>query len=227
MKTVTRRMKKRQVSDTLGIGMLLALAGGFLDIYSYLARGKVFANAQTGNMVLLGVNIAERNMKGAFYYLIPICAFVIGIILSQIIKDRFKENQQIHWRQITVAIEAVVLFVVMFIPQGYFNMIANVCISFVCSMQVQSFRKVHGNVYATTMCTGNLRSATEQLCSYRITKDRKNLKKSLQYYLIILIFIVGAIVGAFFTEILDEKAVGLVSLILIVVFLLMFYKQEN
>ncbi|RDU23155.1 DUF1275 domain-containing protein [Anaerosacchariphilus polymeriproducens] len=220
-------MKKRQVSDTLGIGMLLALAGGFLDIYSYLARGKVFANAQTGNMVLLGVNIAERNMKGAFYYLIPICAFVIGIILSQIIKDRFKENQQIHWRQITVAIEAVVLFVVMFIPQGYFNMIANVCISFVCSMQVQSFRKVHGNVYATTMCTGNLRSATEQLCSYRITKDRKNLKKSLQYYLIILIFIVGAIVGAFFTEILDEKAVGLVSLILIVVFLLMFYKQEN
>lgn len=223
MKIVTWRMKKRQVSDTLGVGMLLALAGGFLDIYSYLARGKVFANAQTGNMVLLGVNIAERNIKGAFYYLIPICAFIIGIILSQIIKERFKKNQQIHWRQITVALEAAVLFVVMFIPQGEFNMVANVCISFVCSMQVQSFRKVHGNVYATTMCTGNLRSATEQLCNYRITKDRKNLKRSLQYYFIILIFIVGAIIGAFFTRIFQEKAVGLVGVILSVVFFLMFY----
>ncbi len=34
---------------------ILAIVGGFLDSYSYLMRGHVFANAQTGNIVLFGV----------------------------------------------------------------------------------------------------------------------------------------------------------------------------
>ena len=33
---------------------LLTLSGGLQDAYTYLCRGRVFANAQTGNIVLLG-----------------------------------------------------------------------------------------------------------------------------------------------------------------------------
>lgn len=43
---------KRQMSDTFLIAVLLAVVGGSLDAYSYVARGHVFANAQTGNIVL-------------------------------------------------------------------------------------------------------------------------------------------------------------------------------
>ena len=46
-------------------------------------------------------------------------------------------------------------------------------ISFVCAMQVETFRKVRGSAFATTMCTGNLRSGTEQLVLWRQTGDRK------------------------------------------------------
>ena len=42
---------KRQMSDTFLIAVLLAVVGGSLDAYSYVARGHVFANAQTGNIV--------------------------------------------------------------------------------------------------------------------------------------------------------------------------------
>ena len=47
-----------QPADSLRMGGLLAAIGGFLDSYTYIARGGVFANAQTGNLVLLGLRLA-------------------------------------------------------------------------------------------------------------------------------------------------------------------------
>ena len=47
-------MKQLQPSETLPVGLLLALTGGLLDGYSYLNRGQVFATAETGNIVLMG-----------------------------------------------------------------------------------------------------------------------------------------------------------------------------
>ena len=38
---------------------LLTVVGGFLDVYTFLFRGEVFANAVTGNMVFCGLHIAR------------------------------------------------------------------------------------------------------------------------------------------------------------------------
>ena len=108
------------------------------------------------------------------------------------------------------------------VPSGRLDDLVNVLVSFVCSMQVESFRLLHGNAYATTMCTGNLRSATEQLFYYNINKDKKARDKSLQYYGIILFFIVGAIAGTALTRLLLERAVLAVCGILLIVFVIMF-----
>lgn len=53
--------RSRQMSESIELGIVLALAGGFMDAYSYMCRDGVFANAQTGNMLLLGINLSERN----------------------------------------------------------------------------------------------------------------------------------------------------------------------
>ena len=42
-----------QMSDTLFTAIFIVLSGGFQDAYTYGCRGGVFANAQTGNIVLL------------------------------------------------------------------------------------------------------------------------------------------------------------------------------
>lgn len=47
----------KQMSESMRLGMLLAMSGGFMDAYSYIQRDQVFANAQTGNMLLFGVNL--------------------------------------------------------------------------------------------------------------------------------------------------------------------------
>ena len=51
-----------QKSESLQIMFILTLIGGFLDSYSYVTRGGVFAFAQTGNLVLLSINICYGNL---------------------------------------------------------------------------------------------------------------------------------------------------------------------
>ena len=40
-------IKSERVSESLRLGTILMLTGGFLDAYSYLVRGNVFATAET------------------------------------------------------------------------------------------------------------------------------------------------------------------------------------
>lgn len=222
-----KKRSKRQMSETFFLGALLALVGGFLDAYTYVLRGHVFANAQTGNIVLLALNLADRKLKEALYYLIPILAFALGIIIVEMVRTRFLEYPRVHWRQMILLAEIAVLICVAFLPQGNADMIANVAVSFICSIQVESFRKVNGNSFATTMCTGNLRSAMELLYHFCRSKEKIELNKSLQYFGIILFFIAGAALGYWLSGILQIKAVLVCCALLAIAFGAMFIKEEH
>ncbi|MFR9000719.1 MAG: YoaK family protein [Anaerobutyricum soehngenii] len=84
--------KKVQISESIELGILLALSGGFMDAYSYIGRGGVFANAQTGNMLLLGVHLSEGDIPAAIRYLCPVLAFTFGIALSDIVSKLRKRR---------------------------------------------------------------------------------------------------------------------------------------
>ena len=215
------------MSDKFITGGILAFVGGFLDAYTYICRGQVFANAQTGNIVLFGAKLSKKEFIGAIHYAVPIIAFVIGIVIANIIKSQYRDKELVHWRQIIVGLELLMLLVVANIPQGRWDFLANIVVSFVCSLQVESFRKVNGYAYASTMCTGNLRSATERLFTYVRTRDTKELKASFHYSGIILFFIIGAAVGAVVTDMILVKAVYVAAVGLMVVLLMMFQKSEE
>ncbi len=219
-----------QMSESMRLGALLAVAGGFFDAYTYLCRGGVFANAQTGNIVLLGLELAEREWLRALAYLAPILAFALGVVVAEVVKRRGKARQAggagMHWRQVIVLAEFVLLAVAAFLPQRM-NMAVNILISFVCAMQVEAFRKVRGSAFATTMCTGNLRSGTEQLMIWRQTGDANAARKARHYYCIILFFILGAALGAVCTDTLGERALLITCVPLLAVFGMMFIREEE
>ena len=81
----------KQMSESIRLGMLLAFSGGFMDAYSYIQRDQVFANAQTGNILLLGVNLSEGNLPGALYYGIILC-FVFGAVTGNIFVGLWHEK---------------------------------------------------------------------------------------------------------------------------------------
>lgn len=215
----------QQMSESMMLAVFLTLAGGFQDAYSYNCRGKVFANAQTGNIVLLGQNLAQGNFQNALHYVMPLAAFIGGVYVTEWVHHLYKESDKLHWRQIVLIVETVLLVIVGLLPHSM-DMPANVLMSFACAMQVNSFRKFKGIPCATTMCIGNMRSATEMLCRYHITKDPGLKRKSMHYYFVILIFAVGAAVGALMSIHMGLRVIWIAAGLLFVGFVLMFVKED-
>lgn len=172
----------------------LALSGGFQDAYTYNIRDRVFSNAQTGNVVLMSQHFMAKDWNASFRYLLPLVAFAMGVMIAEQIHYHFKYAQKIHWRQGILLIEIAILFVVGFIPVKL-NMVATIMVSFACAIQVQSFRKVDGYSYASTMCIGNLRSGMDALSVYIREKKAEPLKRCLYYFGIIFLFATGAGIG--------------------------------
>ncbi|MCI6858492.1 MAG: DUF1275 domain-containing protein [Eubacterium sp.] len=214
-----------QTSETFLLSAILALSGGFQDAYTYNVRNEVFSNAQTGNIVLMSQHLMMGDWMKGLSYLFPVIAFALGVLMAERIGHHYKEARRIHWRQIVVAIEIVVLFIVGFIPHKY-NMIATMLVSFTCSMQVQSFRKMNGYGYASTMCIGNLRSGTESLSIYLRDKNIEALKKTAHYYGIILIFAIGAGIGGICSIHIGLHAIWVSSALLVMVCLLMIKEHK-
>ena len=187
-------LERAPAHEMLRVGLCLAFTGGFLDAYTYLLRGGVFANAQTGNMVLMALYAARRDGR-AFYYLLPIAAFLAGVIVTEWLKARLTNAQHIAWQHVVLLAEAILVFAVGFVPRSVPDAVVNVTVSFICSLQVNSFRRTRGLPYATTMCTGNLRSAGEHVFAWA-HGDKTAGRAALRYCAVILVFCAGAWAGA-------------------------------
>ena len=100
---------KKKISvceNSMALVYILAMSGGFMDAYSYMCRGEVFANAQTGNILLMAVNLAKGNFGTALRYFAPVMAFIAGVVLAQTVHHIFKDRA-LHRRQIVILFEAV------------------------------------------------------------------------------------------------------------------------
>ncbi|WP_392562195.1 YoaK family protein [Orbus sturtevantii] len=208
--------KNTPLHEKLEIGLLLAIVGGFLDAYSFLCYGGVFANAQTGNMVLLGISLINGDYINFFHYLIPIIAFSVGILITEYLLKQLSGSFYI-WVLIT---EIIILCIIAFSPDNTPQVVVTAAISFMCSIQIGSFRKICGAPYTSTMCTGNLRSAMELLFIAISNKDSHSLVKGLRYLTIILFFCIGATIGAVFVDWWGKISVLVCCLLFFVLLLL-------
>ena len=123
-------------------------------------------NAQTGNIVLLSQSLVERKWSTVIHYLIPLGFFAMGIVAAECIRQKYKNVQRIHWRQLVLLMEMLLLFVVGFLPTAC-NLLANAMVSFACAMQVQTFRKVNGYAFASTMCIAISEAAWISVCLWK------------------------------------------------------------
>ena len=215
----------KQMSESFLSAAFLSVSGGLQDAYTYIFRGKVFANAQTGNIVLLSQSIIDKDLVRAIHYLVPLLFFALGIAIAECIHVKFQRIQHIHWRQLVLVLEILLLLVVGFLPTRL-NLLANAMVSFACAMQVQAFRKVHGYPFASTMCIGNLRSGMDSLCAFFRTRNREPLRKAGHYFAIILFFALGAGLGGWGITQFGMGTIWLSCALLVVGFLLMFLKED-
>lgn len=223
-----RTLKRYQTSESLPVGLLLAFSGGLLDAYSYLNRGQVFATAETGNIVLLGIQVAQGQWKMVIHYLLPIMAFALGILTTEQLRRNLRQHSgPIHWRQPLLLIECCIIAVVAFLPSKSMDNLANILISFTSAVQVESFRKINGCACITTMCTGNLRSGSENLFRVLARHEVESAEKARVYFSLILCFIAGAVVSGLLTPLLHEKTILVTILPLGAACILMKWNRES
>lgn len=202
-------------ANSFYIGALLALLGGFLDGYSFLLRGGAFATMQTGNMIYTVLSLSQGIPGEAVKYMASIFAFACGVLVAVVIQKHWATYYQCHWQQAVLWLEILLLIVVGFLPVGQLDMVANMGISFVAAIQTESFKTMgDNNPFASTMCTGNLRSCAEQF--YLAFSDENAKGRCLQYGLIICCFMSGVFLASAIIPVMGGKSVWIVAALLCV-----------
>ena len=194
----------------------MTVIGGFFDSYTYVNCGGIFANAQTGNLIFVGVDIIEGKLSDVIHYLVPIISFVLGVLVSKIIENKYKQLSIFkHIYMLLVTQSLALLFI--FLKHSIFGIdIRPIVISFICAIQYDGFRKVNNLVFASVFCTGNLRSMTEHLYKYMFLKKKESKDPLFIYLIVILVFLFGVILGAASSKYYSHKAI-LVPIFIIII----------
>lgn len=208
-------------AESIGLGILLALVGGFLDAYTYISRDGVFATSQTGNLVLLGVESAQGHWDQGWRHIPPIAAFVLGVMVAEGLKHpRVLKTFPFPARTVLV-LEAIVLISVGTWPETVPNSIVTIVIAFVSSVQISSFRTLVKWQFNSAMVTGNMRTAAEAAYIVFILRNRESLTKFIDFTVIIGSFLCGALLGTFTTLYFGTKAIWFSSAILLCAILIL------
>jgi len=214
-------------AEPLAAAMLLAATGGLLDAFVYLNHGHVFANAMTGNVVLLGISVLDRDPSQAVRHIAPLGAFFCGVLTSRLVRDRLGHSARFYG----LLLEITVLLFASLLPGGFPEMAYTGLIAFVASYQITSFRRVGGLSYSSTFVTGNLRDMAVGLYDASASRDREtrklNLRNARSLGLICLCFLIGVSAGAFSAPRLGNHTLWIAEPLLIAVLLLLYARTKR
>ena len=203
------------VCERVWLYHVLTFVAGFWGAFTYLLRGNVFCNAQTGNVVLLGMAVGAGQWRHALYYLIPISAYVGGAFFSELLPNPVKRRLPIRWETLLVAVEMAVVLFLGLLPDSAPVQVSQVAINFIASMQYNTFRQSGGVAMATTFATNYVRQIGVGLASelrHLGQAEKPHRKKLSAYAQMLLYFFAGTVAGSVACRFLSGRAILLTLL---------------
>lgn len=188
---------------------LLIVVAGFFGAYTYLLRGNVFCNAQTGNVVLMGMALGSAKWGEALYYLIPISAYLMGALISELVPNPIKRHLPMRWDTLLIGIEMAVVLVLGFLPESAPVQISQVAINFIASMQYNTFRQAEGVPMATTFATNHIRQigiGIAKEIKHLRSGDKSHRLKLNRHFQMLIFFLSGAVIGTVLCHLFLGKA---------------------
>lgn len=213
-------------SRTLWFALLLTLTNGFLDAHTYIARGHVFANVQTANVIFSAIDLSERKFSSALAHVWPLLAFVAGMLLASHIKSGRMEQVLPHSLRWTMGVQSVALAVIGFVPASVDHNFVTVPISFLAAVQIGLFRNVGDLAYLPVATTGNLMRFMESAYDGVVAKRAEARHAVVVYGTLIVAFAGGALIGATATDTWGVRAIWLPAGFLAIT-LCLFIVEEN
>lgn len=202
---------------------VLTFVGGFLDVYTFMTRGGIFANTQTTNLANLGFFIANRQFIEVFRVALPILSCIFGALVSTILlrhRDESLHKELLYF-------EVIILLLIGFTKDPRFDTLINCTVSFITCFQLNLFRKMGALAHNTTISTGNLRQVGELMADGVMSKKEANIKLAVKYFCVTFMFVLGAVISTFATNIFFEKSIWMCSGLLLFSIYLLGYLNKT
>lgn len=204
--------------ERLLFGSLLTFTAGSLDAYSYLIHGEVFAGLQTGNLILLGINVGKMHFSMASHYLISLLTFGFGTLLIKVIQhglekrgaSKTAERRFILWYMTAILVLSAIL------QDHVPNLVGTSILSFAAAAELQEFRKLKGEPFMPLMMTGNFRTFYAALYEGLFRGNTKMAQTAIDIATVIFTFFLGALLISVTVPFLDGLAILIPALVTLI-----------
>ncbi|MDN5288544.1 MAG: putative rane protein YoaK, family [Mucilaginibacter sp.] len=224
----TENLQVQVYSDSsIEVAVLLTLSGGFLDVFTYVGHGGVFANSMTGNIVFLGMYLATGKWQQAMQHIPPIVAFLAGVFIAYRMHLPSVLKYLPKPALTCLGFEIIVLTAASFLSNSFPDIPLVLGISLVAAMQNSSFTKLESWTYNSVMTTGNLRRFAEAF--FRGTMPGLNpiaLREARLFGFVCVCFFIGAILAALTTPRLHDYALLIPAGVLFIAFIICWRRQK-
>ena len=205
----------------------LIFVGGFFGVYTFSVRGGVFCNAQTANVALFAMSLGTGNWSRSLYLLIPMSAYFLGTVLSEILNRKLAHNKHLQWGAAFIALEILAVIFLGLLPKSAPDQICQVLLNFICSMQFNTFRKNEGTPMATTFVTNHIRETGSHLVRSWMDMDQQSGKLWRLHLSMIGLFVLGGLAAAFACRLFDVRAIIGTIPVLLYVFIRLLIKTSS
>lgn len=195
------------LESTLWASALFSAIGGFLDAYTFIGHGMVFANAQSGNVLFAALAVANAQWSVALRHIPPIIALFVGTFFVRAVQ---LAGPRLKFRAVSVclAVESLVLLVNAALPVNMNDYLTTVSISFAAALQWSAFENVEGWAYTSIAATGNFRKLADALFTLIIgaAPAAGVSSRARAFAAICAGFAIGAVIGALATRAMGNAA---------------------
>jgi uncharacterized membrane protein YoaK (UPF0700 family) len=214
-------------ANSLVVAAALSLSAGYLDGFTFVGHGHSFASAMTGNMVLLGINLATVTF-GALGNLYPLIAFVFGVIMANLLlRQSVRRFLPFSPHFTTLLIEIAVLTGVAFLPGSIEDHILVAVVTVSTAMQNTSFRNIGTRTYNSVIMTGNLQAFSNSLAVGIWPGDGAAREQVRDLGAVLASFVLGAALGATATPRFGNHATLAPAVLLAIVAVALIFSADD
>ncbi len=173
---------------------------GMLDAYTFSHFAGAFASAQTGNLIIFGIELARNGWQPASDHLPVFFGFLLGAVFAQQLRTGLKKRQanqlaQVRWLML-VSIGISVTGMLLAALQPTAKMLLLALLGFFASYELTLFNRVGTTAVNNGIMTGNLKNIGNLLATF-LSHPQKSVGLKLTHFgLNLVIFVIGVLVGA-------------------------------
>ena len=208
MPTSTSGGRGAQRVSTLTASAIATAAGGVMDAWVFITHG-VFATAQSGNVVLMGIALARGDFGRAATHLPSLFAFIAGLMASRWAGELIKRRGA-NSRNIRLGAECLMLVALGVAAPRLPDRVVTACVGFIAAVQITSLSHIGSWSFNTGMMTGNLRSGATALVR-ATTGSTEEWPHAGAMLVLCVAFAVGATIGAWLTPRIGAATLGAVA----------------